>query len=385
VIVGAASAVDDHCTYENFGDQQSHDVNVTGNSDPQTGDHKMCWAAASANILDWTVWGDICGDDQIIYDDLFREYWTNEGGLMKYAWQWFYLGKESLPCWLQTEPPKCQACPGDWAKPIKFSDDPKCVGQLQASDFFNSYCYYGEFHDGTAINVIKCLLDAGYGVTITVYNEGALSTDPGHALTVWGYRIDANETVTDLLLADSMPGSNETKPPSFPVRYDGSKWHIVGTDWLIESVHALKSQDSEAGPGDCEIDCAAGAILAIVRKKCMEIFEDENGKIIVDENGEIVEGDEIPCAEVKGTVRIEYPEKDEPIDIDSPRFIAPFSVDSEFVIEVPLGKLFKKDKFLRWEVGGDVEWKEISDEKIKIQTTNEDFCLRPVIGHCAGC
>jgi hypothetical protein len=113
VIGGATWAAQvDHPTYMNYGDGIVHDVN----KDPQGGDENLCWAAASANILDWTGWGDECGNEQKIYNEIFREYWTNEGGLMIYAWQWLFLGKNKLPCWLQTATPPedCEPCPGDF-------------------------------------------------------------------------------------------------------------------------------------------------------------------------------------------------------------------------------------------------------------------------------
>ena len=66
-------------------------------------DDWMCWAAAAANILDWTGWAQPFFDSAVDIFYTFQDYWTNAGGLMEYAWHWWFDGTEppDWPGWAQ--------------------------------------------------------------------------------------------------------------------------------------------------------------------------------------------------------------------------------------------------------------------------------------------
>jgi len=55
-------------------------------------DDWLCWAAAAANILEWTGWNVFDSTLDAFYT--FQNYWSNAGSLMQYAWNWWFDGTE---------------------------------------------------------------------------------------------------------------------------------------------------------------------------------------------------------------------------------------------------------------------------------------------------
>jgi hypothetical protein len=103
------------------------------------------------------------------------------------------------------------------------------------------------------IATVKDYLHSGYGVAVRIYSSNNHRAS-GHALTVWGYRYDIDETVTGLWVTDSDDGKTELR--LLPVAYqrnwisDELRWRVADErkaapyqGWLIEGVQALKPRD----------------------------------------------------------------------------------------------------------------------------------------------
>ena len=72
-----------------------HDADKTSSN---TEDDLMCWAAAASNILAWTGWGYPSGESFSGHDDMFghfQDHWTDNGGWMDWAWNWWFDGTET--------------------------------------------------------------------------------------------------------------------------------------------------------------------------------------------------------------------------------------------------------------------------------------------------
>jgi len=191
-------------------------------------DDYMCWAAAAANVLDWTGWGEVDGmktSDQMF--KYFQDHWTDEGSLMIYGWEWWFTGVNS------------SAGRGlGWAR----------VDVNGGGGFHTSVNYQDFWHFDSNVSVAMPSIDthlrAGRGTSIGIYGQG------GHALTVWGFthNPDNPSDYNGIYVTDSDDHKYFTNAPDalryYEVEYAGGRWYLqdyYGSDsWYIGNVHALE-------------------------------------------------------------------------------------------------------------------------------------------------
>ncbi len=190
-------------------------------------DDMMCWAAAASNILEWSGWGEVEGisntDEAFKY---YQDHWTDQGGMMKYGWQWWFSGQnasEGYSGWSQVD-----VSGGGFFPQETFSD------------------YYRSSNDlRRAPANINAYLQAGYGTTIGIYGPG------GHALSVWGVRHHRRRTnrVIGIYVTDS-DDDKDTAQAGDSLRYYGlrynrraGRWYLRGyggsNGWYIGTVQGL--------------------------------------------------------------------------------------------------------------------------------------------------
>ena len=202
---------------------------VDAEKSPTNGeDDLMCWAAAAANVLEWTGWGQVDGmtdtDDMFEY---FQDHWTDEGGIMRFGWDWWFDGTNSSQGW------------DDWSQV-----DVAGGGFYPSESFFSHYRV--QSNDSFALAAIDQYLHAGYGVAIGVYN------DPyGHAITSWGvnYNPDDPSDYYGIWVTDSDDDKRSGDPPDrlryYEVEEAAGQWYLQGfygsDDWHIGAVQALEN------------------------------------------------------------------------------------------------------------------------------------------------
>ena len=227
---------------------------------PDNNGENMCWAFSSSNILDWAGWDSppdapALETEHAIADN-YKEHWENKGGIMKYAWNWWIDGRY---------PPLAGT---DWAQLINPDPlDPDAVVKYDQHgrhwpDYAFSKQYFSSWQ-GDVMAAVKDYLRRGFGVSIRLYQDENL----GHALTVWGYRYYADETIAGLWVTDA---ADEMAALRFlPVTYEANwidgklyhlKWRVAEEGdlnypdfpnmlrkypgWLIEGVQALKPRNA---------------------------------------------------------------------------------------------------------------------------------------------
>ena len=159
-----------------------YDVNKHG------GDSKLCWAAATANVLAYTNWGYstassgeapddwLFSDEEELYD-YFTANFTNVGGHLFYAFPWFADGSYDV-----------QGTSG-WAQVT--GDGGGLYPGISIPDV-RPYIHYTDRGE-TIISDMTEYLEEGYGVVLAIgwYNsESPTRRTGGHSVTVWGYTFD---------------------------------------------------------------------------------------------------------------------------------------------------------------------------------------------------
>jgi len=205
-------------------------------------DNNMCWAAAAANVLEWTGWGRVGGmtstDEMFAY---YQDHWTDQGGLMIYGWQWWFTGVNPSASW------------SGW------SQVDVAGGAFHPSENHSSL-YHHDSNRANAMSTIDTYLRSGYGTTIGIYGPG------GHAVTVWGFTYDADapSEYNGIYLTDSDDYKYHPKAPDrlryYEVEYSDNRWFLqsyYGSNaWYIGTVHALESVSRTPGDldGDSNVD-----------------------------------------------------------------------------------------------------------------------------------
>ena len=205
-------------------------------------DDLLCWAAAAANILEWTDWGKAGGmantDEMFAY---YQDHWTDMGSLPSYGWDWWFDGtnaKQGLPEWSQVDVPG---------------------GGFYLSENFNAY-FHQQVNDSQVMYSIDQYLHSGYGITLGTYGPGG-----GHSITCWGYNYDLSDPsdYKGIWVTDSDDYKHSSDPPDelryYEVVYDSGKWYLqdyYGSDaWYISAVYALEKVPWVL-PGDANGDGA---------------------------------------------------------------------------------------------------------------------------------
>jgi len=199
-----------------------------------TEDDLMCWAAAASNVLAWTGWGAVSGmttsDDIFAY---FQDHWTDQGGLMRYGWDWWFDGTNPSQGW------------DGWSQ----VDVPG--GGFYPAENFNDYFYRTDL-DSAALSAIDNYLRSGYGVSIGIYGPG------GHAITVWGFNYNPSDPSDyyGIWVTDSDDSKFTDSPPDrlryYEVEYSGGKWYLQNyygsNSWYIGTVQALARKPGSTPP-----------------------------------------------------------------------------------------------------------------------------------------
>jgi len=199
-----------------------------------TEDDLMCWAAAASNVLAWTGWGTVSGmttsDDIFAY---FQDHWTDQGGLMRYGWDWWFDGTNPSQGW------------DGWSQ----VDVPG--GGFYPAENFNDYFYRTDL-DSAALSAIDNYLRSGYGVSIGIYGPG------GHAITVWGFNYNPSDPSDyyGIWVTDSDDSKFTDSPPDrlryYEVEYSGGKWYLQNyygsNSWYIGTVQALARKPGSTPP-----------------------------------------------------------------------------------------------------------------------------------------
>jgi hypothetical protein len=224
---------------------------LTGNDD------HLCWAASAANVLDWTGWGRMAGfsgSDRIFAE--FQDHWTDDGGLMSYAWRWWFDGIDHAPRvagWSHVD------VPGGGFVDRRFD--------------FDDY-YYRTAPDQLAMSAIDDYLHRGFGVALVI-------TQPArnHTLTCWGYDYD-DSGYRGIWVTDSDDNRNTLAAPDvlryLDVAQHGGRWYLRSEngsdDWYINEVQGLARPPVAAAvqapePGCLTLFSLTGLTLARRRRR----------------------------------------------------------------------------------------------------------------------
>ena len=182
-------------------------------------DDDMCWAAAASNLLAWGGWDAGLTSAQAVFD-VFEDHWTNDMSRMYEAWRW----------WLDGTVPGSRA-PG--AKVDVGGAGGAYQGEYSSAFFVSSMTGAANL----LFNTISTALTHAFGVTLGLLNTASADT---HALTVWGYDLDASGALLGLHVADSDDGLNQLQYVG--VQYDAanSYWTLSSdSTWYIRELNAL--------------------------------------------------------------------------------------------------------------------------------------------------
>lgn len=234
IFTTTSSTTSSYFGFEEYGGRWQ-DVNK---SPTNPDDDWMCWAIAAANILDWTGWAQPFFDSAADVFGIFQNAWTNAGGLMEYAWQWWFDG---------TQPP-AQA---GWSE---VNNGGGYQSQFNFADYFQEdWATYDPAtslwsNGDSLLATIDTYLHSGFGTTLAVYTNGG-----GHALTVWGYEFNESGDYTGLWVTDSDDAREELKRLSVSLNTDTNLWYLdyenlYGYEgWFIGGVQALAGAVPEPG------------------------------------------------------------------------------------------------------------------------------------------
>ena len=222
-------------TYYGYNDtgRQWYDAEKSASS---SDDDQLCWAAAASNMLAYTGWGfpesGKFSDASDIFG-YFQYYWSNAGGNMYYAAQWWFDGVNNAPStgsWSQLE----VAGGGDFYSDVSFSD---------VYAFENAFVW--DANTDSAMDTISQYLHSGYGVGLSIANN----RNQGHAITVWGYE-SVNDDYVGLWVTDSDDDYGDLI--YYSVFFSGSSWHLDdynnSDQWYIVEVHGLDQMSMVVTP-----------------------------------------------------------------------------------------------------------------------------------------
>lgn len=208
--MATSCAADTFMLHENFGGSWVDAEKTPSNTE----DDNMCWAAAASNVLAWTKWGWNDADTNFAY---FQDHWTDQGGLMNYAWEWWIDGTNRTQGW------------EDWSQV-----------DVPGGGFWPNINYSDLYHHHSsylsAMPKIDEYLRAGYGTALTLKGS--------HAITVWGFE----EDYSGIYLTDSDDYKNHPVPPDmlryYDINLEDGKWFLqdyFGSDsWYISGVYGLE-------------------------------------------------------------------------------------------------------------------------------------------------
>ncbi|MCH5375078.1 MAG: hypothetical protein JJ992_13975, partial [Planctomycetes bacterium] len=214
-------------------------------------DDALCWAAAAANVLEWTGWGKVGGmDDADQMFQHFQDHWEDGGNEVRDAWSWWFDGVDP-----------------DAANPNATNVDVPGGGGFWPSTTFGDY-YHRDGNPLTMIRSLATYLHEGYGTVLSIMNDGG----GDHFVTCWGYEtgpFHADDYV-GLYVTDSDDDKNLVAPPDVldarDLVYDwtDNRWYIgdrnygfnVG-EFKVEGTHFIAHDGSRVDIGELKGGIAA--------------------------------------------------------------------------------------------------------------------------------
>ena len=150
-------------------------------SERNTGDDNLCWAAAASNMLWHTGWASVADaqNEQELFDFYFVDSWPNDVGCAEDALSWF-LNDEYRYSFTQAA----------YANAGYYSRLMGHYGET-ASDYVSVYSAL----QSDALQTLSANLRNGdaVGLFVDVHND----QENGRAITCWGYAVDASYSPTD--------------------------------------------------------------------------------------------------------------------------------------------------------------------------------------------
>ena len=194
-------------------------------------DDLMCWAATASNMLAWSGWGSVringtttrMSADQIFA--YFQRHWTDAGGHMYYACDWWFDGTNNGPRdsrWSQVE-----VAGGGFFRQLNFNRFAKTNGARSQT-----------------MGAIRQYILSGYTVGLSLYGP------TGHAVTCWGVEYDASGKYRGIYITDS--DDNQGAPDQDHLQYYrvanfGGRWYLQAygqSNYFIDGVMGLQSRYS---------------------------------------------------------------------------------------------------------------------------------------------
>ena len=186
-------------------------------------DGLLCWAATCSNLVTWwqnqqseeNLPADVPRDNAAIWD-VYRTTFENEGGFIEQGLKWWFtgdLGDQKIGNYLY---------PRD-GQPIEgvggYYSDLLTNNIVPVADLFNLKPEsYGSIA-GFSSALVSYMKD-GYGVGLSWVSRGRGGGEVGHAVTVWGVELNANNEICKLFLTDSDDGNTRlTAVPVEPMWY----------------------------------------------------------------------------------------------------------------------------------------------------------------------
>ena len=267
-----------------------YDVNKKGAGD--NGDINMCWAAASANMIQWwqdryvaagntlpstatngpgtKVYGSFSPYELALMEVYHDEWNNNKGGHPEEAIPWYFEGKLYGGEYASSGSQAYPLTEGGYYKSVWSSIEPYMY-RGYSHDIFPSqypemytYCYnnYYRWGDGSSLqgkerlayvsNLVVEAFERGMASLTIALSENIASLH--HSVTIWGYEIDnATGLLTRIWITDSDDLMSEPKQPllnEYSVSIGEGKSHIklsgntrYGNAWIV-SIHPFSGYGS---------------------------------------------------------------------------------------------------------------------------------------------
>jgi len=157
-------------------------------------DDALCWAAAAANVLEWTGWGKTHGmaDADQMFQHL-QDHWEDGGNEVRDAWSWWFDGVDP-----------------DAGNPDVTNVDVAGGGRFWPAEPFSDF-YHRDSDPVTMMRSLDAYMHSRYGVVLSILNDGG----GDHFITAWGYEYDPAhpDNYTSVHVTDSDDDKNLVAPP----------------------------------------------------------------------------------------------------------------------------------------------------------------------------
>lgn len=220
-----------------------HDAEKTASN---TEDDLMCWAAATANILTWTGWGQVAEmttEDEIFTH--FQDHWTDQGGNAYFGVNWWFDGVND------------QQGVAGWAQ-----EDLDGGGNFYPTRNAADYIYTTTDNTQTML-AIDAFISSGFGTTLSI------GGDIAHAITCWGFNYEDDYNGIWVTDSDDNKYGDEPRPDNlhyYDVEFNGEAWHLQ--DYVNSNnnyITGVLGLDSIPEPSTFSIFALIGGIASLRR------------------------------------------------------------------------------------------------------------------------